>query len=283
MDALGLLTAVVPEVAALKGVPQSAPHHEDVLPHTVSVLRWLEVVTQCLGSEQPCMYEPLAQASSILAPHLHSLRKHLARGVDGGLDGRDVLRFAALFHDVGKRATLTIDADGRYRFFGHDDVGSEMAAQRLRLLSFSNDFINQVSRIVAEHMRPLMLVQAQGDSPSRRATYRFFKAGGTNGLDVALLSLADHLATHDGPGDEAQWTALVGLISSLFEFYFDRYDETVRPVMLVNGRDLMAHLDLPPGPEIGRILRLIEENQAAGEITSRAQALHFAESAHAAN
>ena len=38
---LGLVAVVLPAVAALDGVAQSPPHHEDVWRHTLSVLRYL--------------------------------------------------------------------------------------------------------------------------------------------------------------------------------------------------------------------------------------------------
>ncbi len=78
----------------------------------------------------------------------------------------------------------------------------------------------QVERIVAGHMRPLSLAQAQGRSPSRRAVYRYFQAAGENGLDIGLLALADHLATYNGPGDEQAWSTLVDLIAQLLPTLF---------------------------------------------------------------
>lgn len=276
MDALGLLKIVLPEVAALAPVPQSEPHHEPVLQHTISVLRWLEQVENALFSGTMPDDPVFESARSILAAHLEALGEHRARAIDGGLDGQAVLHLAAVLHDVGKQTTLTIDEDGRHRFFGHAEEGADLIEPRLRALCLSNDAINQTKRIVREHMRPLLLAQSQGAEPSRRAVYRYFKAAGANGLDVGLLALADHLATHDGPGEEASWLTLLGLVSALFDYYFEQYDEAVKPPLLVNGRDLIAYLDLPQGPEIGRILSLIEENQAAGEITTREEALLFA-------
>lgn len=281
MEALGLLEVVLPEAAALAPVPQSPPHHEPVLQHTISVLRWLERIEGVLFTEKSFADPALELARTVLAPYLEALNIHRERTVDGGLDGRTILRLAALFHDVGKQMTSTVDEDGRYRFFGHAEAGAELIMPRLRALTLSNDAITQIRRIVMQHMRPLLLAQAQGAQPSRRATFRYFKASGANGLDVGLLALADHLATYDGPGEDSSWQTLLALVAALFDFYFECYEETVKPPMLVNGRDLMAHLQLAPGPEIGRILRLIEENQAAGEITTREQALRFAESLQA--
>jgi poly(A) polymerase/tRNA nucleotidyltransferase (CCA-adding enzyme) len=94
---------------------------------------------------------------------------------------------------------------------------------------------------------------------------------------VCLLALADHLATYDGPGEADQWSHLLQIVVDLLGHYFNHYTETIAPPPLVTGLDLMAALNLPPGPEIGRLLRLIQEAQAAGEITSRDDALAFAQ------
>ncbi len=274
---LGLLAQTLPSIAALDGVAQSAPHHEAVLPHTLSVLRWLLLVETVLFSPSPPESEishPLWQA---LTPYRAQLAAHLARSVDGGVNGRLLLRLAALFHDVGKRETQSIEAEsGRIRFVGHDKVGAEIAVRELRRLTLSNQAITHVADAVRAHMRPLLLLEAQGAQPTRRAAYRYFRDIGSAGLDVGLLSLADHLATYDGPGAPAQWQALIALVAALYQAYFTRYEELIAPPPLLNGRELMQALQLPPGPEIGRLLRLIEEAQAAGQISSRAQALALA-------
>jgi hypothetical protein len=107
--------------------------------------------------------------------------------------------------------------------------------------------------------------------------FRYYRAAGHNGLDIGLLALADHLATYDGLGEKGTWEALVGLVRRLFLYFFERYDEAVEPVPLVNGRDLIDLVAVEQGPEIGRILRLIKEGQAAGEIRTREEALRFAQ------
>ena len=276
MEDLGLLEATLPEVAGLSGISQSPPHHEDVISHTWSVLNWLTRLEKVLffGSEGDAA---LGYARTALEAYLDQLRVYLNRAVDGGLDGRIILRLAALFHDVGKRETSKIDEEGRIRFFGHDEVGADLAGKRLHQLCLSRDAISQVRRIVAGHMRPLSLAQAQGANPSRRAVYRYFRALESNGLDIGLLALADHLATYDGPGDWRTWETLVGLVAQLCHSYFERHEEAVKPAPLLNGQDLIDRLDMEPGPEIGRILRLIEEGQAAGEIGSREEAVRFAQ------
>ena len=120
------------------------------------------------------------------------------------MNGRLLLRLGALFHDVGKAATQTIDPEGRIRFLGHEKAGADLTGRILRRLSLSNEAIAIVKKIVAGHMRPLHLANSGGHL-SRRAVYRYFRATAASGINIALLSLADHLATYNGTGPEKQW------------------------------------------------------------------------------
>lgn len=275
-----LLPVILPEIAALSGVEQSPPHHEPVLAHTRHVLARLIQVEAALFGETPHAGEAL-DAMPALAPHREALLAHFTRAVEGELNGRILLRLAALFHDVGKAKTQEIEeGSGRIHFYGHDQVGGDLTADRLRQLALSKKAIRHVRDVVVGHMRPLLLVNAQGARPTRRAVYRFFRDIGPAGLDVGLLALADHLATYDGPGPETTWQHLIQMVGALYHFYFEKYDETVSPPPLLNGHHLMEALDLPPGPEIGRLLRLIKEAQAAGQIETEEEAIRFARRQH---
>lgn len=288
LSELHLLPPILPEIAALSDVTQSLPHHEPVLAHTIRVLRWLVVVEKAVVQQQPIADLPLAahtflqQAQTALVPYAGSLQTHLARPITGGMNGILTLRTAALWHDAGKAPTRTVEANGRIRFFDHDKVGAALLEPRLRHLRFSNEAIAHIQTIVAGHMRPLLFSQ-QG-AVSRRAAYRFFREMENAGLDICLLSLADHLATYDGPpghletGQEAG-ERLIPVVSQLYAFYFQQFAQNVRPMPLLNGRQLMQALHLPSSPEVGRLLRLIEEAQAAGEIATPEEALLLARQA----
>jgi poly(A) polymerase len=269
----GLLRVVLPEIAALEDVEQSAPHHEAVLAHTISTLHWLALVEGALA--EGCDHDgAIGEVQRQLEPYASALRSHLERPVDGDLSGLDLLRLGALFHDAGKAETQQREEGGRIRFFGHAEAGARLASHRLRQLRFSRQAVDHVHDMVREHMRPLFL--AQTDKVTRRAVYRFFRDAGSAGLDVSLLTLADHLATHNGPGAGDAWEQLLSVTGTLFHHYFEGYDETIRPSPLLSGGELIAALGLQPGPEVGRLLRLLEEAQAAGEISSTAEALELA-------
>jgi len=273
LDHHALLGYVLPEVAALSGMAQSPPHHENVLAHTYSVMDRLLAVVDIIA-ERPVVAAWAGAVDAILSPHRRALAAHLAATVDGGYSGQMLLRWGALLHDSGKPATQTIDETGRIRFIGHDETGADIAAKLLNRLKFSGEAVRRVRAIVAGHMRPLYLA-AEGRPPSRRSAYRYYRALHEAGVDVVLLSLADHLATYDGAGPDESWPALLVVAEALLDAYFTGYTETVRPARLLNGQEVMALLAIGPGKELGRLLAELEEAQAAGEVVSRGEAVAF--------
>jgi len=273
LDNYDLLRYVLPEVAAMADVAQSPPHHEDVLAHTYSVMRQLVAVEEIAAGRQI----DTAWAASVddgLSPHLSNLAAHLDETLDGGFNGRLLWRWAALLHDVGKPPTQTIDVAGRIRFLGHEDAGAALTTTILNRLRFSGEAVRRVRDTVAGHMRPLHLAH-DGRPPSRRTVYRYYRALHAAGIDVALLSLADHLATYNGPGPDDSWAALLAVVGTLLNTYFTGYTETVAPPRLLNGLEVMELLGIEPGRELGRLLAELEEAQAAGEVTTREAAVTF--------
>jgi len=269
-----LLPFVLPEIAALADVAQSTPHRESFLPHTISVLSSLRVVESVLLDGIIANGPASSSIERDLGRYRESLREHFSRPIQGPVNGRLLLRLGAVFHDSGKKKTKSVEEDGRIRFFGHEKVGARIAASRLRKLHFSKQAVDHIHDVVLGHMRPLNL--ANEKSVTRRASYRFFKKSGSAGLDIGLLSIADYLATHGGTGDEGNWTRLLEVIDQLFDRYFNHFEETIQPAPLVNGKELMQEFELEPGPAVGRLLRMIEEAQAAGDISSVEEAKSFA-------
>lgn len=111
----GLLQQLLPEISAMKGVPQPPEYHPegDVWIHTRLMLEGL-----------------LAGVSPTLA-------------------------WGVLLHDVGKPPTFhPASATGdRIRFDGHAEVGVKMATAICHRLRFSNDDTQQILALVANHMK----------------------------------------------------------------------------------------------------------------------------------
>jgi poly(A) polymerase len=114
LDASGLLPAVLPEVARMKGVEQPPEFHPegDVWIHTRLMLE----------------------------------------GLPAGVS--DTLAWGVLLHDVGKPPTFTPSGPGtRIRFDNHADVGAAMAEAICRRLRFSNAATEQIDSLVRNHLR----------------------------------------------------------------------------------------------------------------------------------
>ena len=112
LDASGLLYAILPEIAAMKGCKQPPQFHPegDVFQHTRLMLKLLP--------------------ASVSLP----------------------LVLSALFHDIGKPPTSEVDETGRIRFNGHDRIGAEMTEEIMKRLRFSRAEIDATVEAVRQHM-----------------------------------------------------------------------------------------------------------------------------------
>jgi hypothetical protein len=167
-----------------------------------------------------------------------------------------------------------MDEQGRIHFYGHESVGARKAASCMRALRFSRGEVLRARTMTEAHLRPAHL--ARGERVTRRAIYRYFHDTGDAGVDTVLLSLADHLATWGPNLQEARWTNRLEVAELLLHHYFEQPEEVIDPQLPVDGHDLMRALDLEPGPEVGRLLDLLREAVAAGEVETCEEVLDLA-------
>jgi poly(A) polymerase len=278
LDMLGALCYVLPEMETLKGVEQSSPHLDDVWHHTLNVVLKLEIVLAALAPDYD--QEKAANlALGMLVLHLGRYRERLGEHLNEQLNAdrplRPLLFLAALYHDAGKPETRTTDGEGKYHFYGHDEVGAQIVDRRAVSLRLSNPETERVCKIVRGHLRPTLL-EHDGNLPTRRAVYRFFREAGEAGVDVCILSLADILGTSSETFSQAQWSHHLAVVRSLLEAWWEHPREQVTPVVLVNGDELMKELGILPGPLVGKLLEAIREAQAVGQVGSREEALEIA-------
>ena len=170
------------------------------------------------------------------------------------------LALAVLFHDVGKPGTFAFG--DRIRFDGHAELGARMAEEICRRLKLPGVQIQQVVRLVKDHLR-FMHVRQMRESTLRR----FLR---TEGFEEHLeLHRLDCLASH---GDLSNYDFCREKLSEL-----DR--EALAPPPLINGHDLIA-LGLEPGPLFSEILKQAEDLQLEGILTARDDALSWVRKTH---
>jgi poly(A) polymerase/tRNA nucleotidyltransferase (CCA-adding enzyme) len=268
MERGGLLDAVFPELARGRGVAQRPVHRFDVYDHQLEALRWLDVLLDDA--------EPEGEAESTVWRGLWSMPLSTRRGPPRSHLARHALplRLAALLHDAGKPETRSVEPDGRTRFFGHADAGAAIARDVLTRWRFPGSVVERVALLIGQHLRPGQ-VASPGAAPTPRALHRLHRALGDATPDVCLLFLADSLATAGAGVLLPRWPAYVAHARAIIEWQPPASSRRV--ARLVDGHGVMRATGLEPGPAVGRILRVIEEAAAAGEVTTEEQALSLAQ------
>ncbi len=282
LEILGVFPYLLPELTQLKGVEQPQPHVYDVWTHTLAVLRHLEEIFSGLRvGYDPDQTNDLF--TGLLSLQLGRFREQFARHFSQTLNPdrstRALLFFAALYHDVAKPDTQAADENGRLRFLGHDEQGSRIAAQRGEMLRLSNDEIERLKLVILHHMRfhfHVSRMEGENRLPSRRAVYRFFRDTGAAGVDLVLIGLADLRGTRDHTLTQATWSAALSVARCFLENYWEKPQESVSPVRILDGHELMRELDVQPGIMLGQMMEAIREAQAVGKVSTRLEALDFA-------
>lgn len=169
-------------------------------------------------------------------------------------DGMDkkhhlILCLAMLLHDIAKPDVMIISDDGIGHFHGHPQKGEKMTAVILKRLSFDNETISTVRRLVKYHDYRIL--------PEPCAVR---KAAAKIGSDIMpmffLVQYADILAQNP-----ATFASKLSNLDNVTEVYREIIESDV-PLCIkdlaVNGNDLIA-LGIEKGPKIGQILnRLLD-------------------------
>ncbi len=279
LDILGVFPFVLPELSGLKNIKQSPPHIFDVWNHTLEVVQKLETIFKVLAPVHDPDISSTLHMSMLafrLGRYRDQIKSHFNARLNSDRSPRALLFMAALYHDVGKPQTQSVDENGRIRFIDHERVGAEAAKKRARALHLSNSETNRLNLVIRNHLRPISLAQS-GKSPSRRAIFHYFRDCGEAGVDICLLSLADILATYGATLPQETWSRQVDLVRDLLESYWERTTELISPAILLTGDDLINELHIKPGPTIGNLLESIREAQAAGEVHTRQDAIILAQ------
>lgn len=257
LDELGITAAVLPELAALRGVEQGPNHHLDVHGHTLAVLeRTLEVESDL---------ERFAGERAV------ETRELLDEPLADEMSRRTALRFGALLHDIGKPATRG-ERDGYVTFIGHDSVGAEIVGTICDRLRTSARLSRHLQALTLHHLRLGFMVH-EAPLPPRRV-HEYLRATQPVAADVTLLTVADRLSARgSGPfateeAIEAHLDLARQMLAAALDWHRDGPHEP-----LLRGDELAAELGIAHGPELGDLLAELEAAQYAGEVSTREEAI----------
>lgn len=230
-----------------------------------AVARGLDLLCDTGLADQFLPELPALQMQRDPAHHHKDVYVHTLAVVEGCPADDLVLRLAALLHDVGKPATRRFESGGRVTFHHHEVVGARMARARLIELRYPKKVVEQVSQLVALHLR-FHGYRDQGWTDA--AVRRYVRDAGTPEQlrRLNLLTRAD-VTTQNRRKAQALQRAMDELEERIDQLQREEELAAIRPPL--DGHQIMERLGIGPGPMVGRAYRhLLEARIAHGPMTT---------------
>lgn len=225
----------MPELPGLRLEHDPIHRHKDVLTHTIAVVENVR---------------PLAEQKPNHPP----------------FDFR-LTRLAALYHDVGKPRTRGYAPGKGTTFHHHDAVGARMTRTRMNELRYSNDDVKAVTDLVALHLRFHTYRLGWSDSAVRR----YVRDAGRLLHELNVLTRCDCTTRN-----ERKARALSQRMDELEERIAVLAEQeelaSIRPEL--DGRAVMAHLGIAPGPEVGKALDFLLDIRLEEGVIGEDEAYH---------
>jgi poly(A) polymerase len=204
---VGVADVVLPELPTLRMEIDEHHQHKDVYTHTLTVLR------QAIAFE------------------------------DEGPD--EVLRWAALLHDVGKPRTRRHVPGGGVSFHHHEVVGRDMTRRRLSALRFPRDLVDAVSLLVFLHLR----FHGYGKGEWTDAAVRRYAHDAGGQLARLHKLVRSDCTTRNRRKADALARAYTSLEERIAALAAQEEIAAIRPEL--SGDDIMALLGLKPSRLVG--------------------------------
>lgn len=177
--------------------------------------------------------------------HKFDVFNHLLLTCDNCPKDNKVLRFAGLFHDIGKREALSNKEDGTPTFYNHEISSARLAVKIMKELKFPNKDIQRIEHYIRHHMFNYESQWTDG------AVRRFIARVGLESIDELLtLQKADMASMIRS---EEEYKRLEELRKRIDRITEENNAFTIKDLKL-NGNDLAECAGVPKGPVMGKIL-----------------------------
>lgn len=181
-----------------------------------------------------------------------------------------ILRWAALFHDIGKVPTRRFEAKGQVTFIGHPAAGAKMFAKISNRFCFEKEEYKRIRFLIAEHLRASAFDETWTDSAVRR----FDREIGDAVDDLLALSKADITSKY-----AEKVRRSVELIDTLEERIKILREQDAKPAPLPKGLGtaLIKHFKIEPGPCLGIVMSRLKDDVESGRLGIQEEFGHYIE------
>ena len=172
------------------------------------------------------------------------------------------VRWASLFHDIGKVKTRSITPDGKVHFFGHAEVGTRMfdkLDKRLPLFSPEPALRETVRFLILHHLRANQYDPSWTDSAVRR----FARELGAHLGELLCLARAD-ITTKRPEKKRRGLLQIQELEERIKQLALE--DSKQPPLPSGVGDAIMKAFNIPPSRLIGDIKKKLEDSIARGDL-----------------
>ncbi|MCD7824380.1 MAG: CCA tRNA nucleotidyltransferase [Clostridiaceae bacterium] len=238
--ATGMTAVFLPELDQMMETDQKNPHHiYTVGEHSI---HGVEVMNFFFGRTSG------KWDTGIVPIYVLETAKELIEGLTE--KQHVILCLTMLLHDAGKPETMTIDEKGIGHFYGHPQQSEKAAVRILRRLTFDNETIRMVKRLVYWHDYAF--------SDSLKAMRRAVSKMGRDLFPLLFLVQFCDILSQNPELFRAKLERVQKAVDLWREILHAGYALELRDLE-VTGKDIMA-LGIKPGPQIGELLqRLLEE------------------------
>jgi poly(A) polymerase len=216
----GLAEHFLPELPAMRLEHDPIHRHKDVLTHTFAVVENVRPPAEQREGHPPYDFR--------------------------------ITRLAALFHDVGKPRTRGYQPGKGTTFHHHDAVGARLTKARMTALRYSNADIEAVTELVALHLRFHTYRLGWTDAAVRR----YVRDAGELLTELNVLTRCD-CTTRNERKARTLARRMDELEIRIEELAAAEELAAIRPDL--DGRQVMDHLGIGPGPLVGRAMAYLLE------------------------
>lgn len=177
--------------------------------------------------------------------HKFDVFEHLLHTCDSCPKDNVILRFAGLFHDLGKATTLKISDDGEPTFYNHEFPSAELAVKIMKDLKFPNRDIQRIEHLIRHHM--FNYTPQWSDAAVRR----FISKTGLDYIDDLLILQRADMDSMNRTADEY---GMLDDFRKRIDNVLSRDSAFSIKDLRINGNDLHNVISVPKGPVMGEIL-----------------------------